>query len=267
MADEASNVVRPGGALRVAREVRGISLEEAARQTCIGISYLRALEADRYEELPNPAYVKGILRSYARILGISPEPLIDGYTQVLEPAEQEKEGSGVRSVPLDLKTRFLLLFIGFMVCAGYLLAQRDTGRELPSVSGEQMMATALPPQVVLPPRTSHPRPVSFPVAPAAVSSLEEDLAESAAAPLPSKSVLKAKILAECQLTMTIDDMPSQQYDLKPGDQVEWIGERYFALEMTNAGAVQVGLNGKRLPSLGKGEEAVSVVITADGRIQ
>ncbi len=265
--DESSDVVMPGVALRAVRETRGISLEEAARQTCIGISYLMALEADRYEELPNPAYVKGLIGSYARMLGMSPEPLSDRYTQSVEPEEQEKDGSGMGTVSLGSKPRVLLLIIGFMVCAGYILAQRDSGRELPPVSREQMMTTVLPPQVVLPPRTSHPRPVSSPVAPVLVPTTEEDAAESAAPPLSSKSVLKAKILAECQLTMTIDDMPSQQYDLKPGDQVEWIGERYFALELTNAGAVQVRLNDKPLPSLGKGGDAVNIVITADGQIQ
>jgi cytoskeleton protein RodZ len=99
-----------------------------------------------------------------------------------------------------------------------------------------------------------------------VPSGEVDPVESGGVPIPPKSVLKAIILGACQLTLTIDDMPSQQYDLKQGDQVEWIGERYFALEMTNASAVQVELNGKLLSSLGRSGDAATVVITADGRI-
>jgi hypothetical protein len=46
-----------------------------------------------------------------------------------------------------------------------------------------------------------------------------------------------------------------------------MGERYFALEMTNAGAIEAELNGKALPPLGKSGDAATVVITADGQIE
>ncbi len=270
MADEVKvtdHPVTPGEELRVAREERGISLGEAARQTCIGISYLEALEADRYEQLPNPAYVKGMIRSYARILGVPPEPLIHRYTQEAEPEEPPDEQQGEEFVPTGRKP-WLLLIIGVVICAVYMLAQHDTGHDLHQYHAGQIMPMPLPLEGIMPPRTSsHAHPLPSPKAPTEVLPGEELPVESAPALIPGKSVLKAKILTECRLTMTIDDMPSQQYDLKTGDQVEWIGVRYFALEMDNAGAIEVILNDKPLPSLGKSGDTATVVITADGQIQ
>ena len=262
--------VMPGKQLRMAREARGMSLDEAARVTCIGKSYLEALESDRYEQLPNPAYVKGIIRSYAQAVGIPPGPLITGYEQGAAPDEAADERTGGSAHPPGRKQWFLLLLLGLVICAGYMLAQRDGGSNRPLPSGGEIMSATVPTQVVMPPRTSNTRTVptpAAPVSPAAVPPAEEHRAEHPPVPDTRKAVLKVKVVEECLLTITIDDAPPQQYDLKPSDQVEWMGERYFALEMTNAGAIEAELNGKLLPPLGKSGDAATVVVTADGQIE
>ena len=270
MADEVKptdHTVMPGEQLRVAREGRGMSLDEAARITCIGISYLEALESDRYEQLPSPAYVKGIIRSYARILGVPPEPLIARYEQGAEPEENVDEPAGGSAAPPGRKPWLLLLIIGVIISAGYMLAQRDTGHDQPPSPAGQILPAAVPAQGVLPPRTSHARPAPPPSVPVAVPSREEVRVDTSPTAGPRMTVLKVKVIHECLLTITIDDASPQQYDLKPGDQVEWMGERYFALEMTNAGAIEAELNGKPLPPLGKSGDAATVVVTADGQIE
>jgi cytoskeleton protein RodZ len=60
-----------GRYLKRERKLREILLEEIARETKIKIGLLRALEDDRIGDLPSPAIVKGFLRSYARMLGLS----------------------------------------------------------------------------------------------------------------------------------------------------------------------------------------------------
>jgi transcriptional regulator with XRE-family HTH domain len=261
------HAVMPGEQLRVAREERGMSLQEASRLTRIGMSYLESLEADRYEQLPSPAYVKGIIRNYARILGIPPEPLIALYVQGAEPEEGADEPAGGSAAPPGKKPWLLLLIIGIIICAGYMLAQRDTGHDLPPVPAGQIMPADVPAQAVLPPRTSHARPVTAPAVPTAVPSREEGRVVTSPVVVARTAVLKVKILHDCLLTITIDDASPQQYDLKYGDQAEWMGERYFALEMTDAGAIEAELNGKPLPPLGKSGDAATVVVTADGQIE
>jgi cytoskeleton protein RodZ len=46
-----------------------------------------ALEEDRYDELPERPYVRGYLRSYARVLGLDPAPLLARYDAIAGPQE------------------------------------------------------------------------------------------------------------------------------------------------------------------------------------
>ena len=66
-----------GEALRSTRERRGLSIDEVARETRISPRFLEALEAEQFEELPAPVYVRGFLRSYANYLKIEAQPLLD----------------------------------------------------------------------------------------------------------------------------------------------------------------------------------------------
>ena len=68
-----------GGILRAAREESGRSVREWARELNIKSDHLRALEACRYEDLPEAVLAKGYLRRYAEALGLDPEPLLDLY--------------------------------------------------------------------------------------------------------------------------------------------------------------------------------------------
>jgi len=65
--------------LREAREAKGISLSQAEAVTRIRRKYLRAMEEADWASLPEPLYVKGFLRSYARYLGLDPQSIISLY--------------------------------------------------------------------------------------------------------------------------------------------------------------------------------------------
>lgn len=75
-----------GERLRRAREEKGLSLREAAGRLSLKVRVLEALEACRFEELPEPALAKGYLRRYARLLGLDPEPLLALYPSAEPPA-------------------------------------------------------------------------------------------------------------------------------------------------------------------------------------
>jgi transcriptional regulator with XRE-family HTH domain len=76
--------LRIGDALRSARERRGLTLAEVEAQTKIRGKYLRALEAEDWDVLPSAAYVKGYLRTYARLVGIDADALVDEYRRQVE---------------------------------------------------------------------------------------------------------------------------------------------------------------------------------------
>jgi cytoskeletal protein RodZ len=65
-----------GEVLAARRGERGLTIQQAAAATRIRAHYLSALESDELERLAAPVYTKVHLRTYARYLGLDPEPLM-----------------------------------------------------------------------------------------------------------------------------------------------------------------------------------------------
>jgi DnaJ-class molecular chaperone len=68
-----------GENLRQLRETRGIDITAIFQRTRISRSTLGNIEQNRYEDLPADIFLRSFLKSYAEILGIDPECIIDGY--------------------------------------------------------------------------------------------------------------------------------------------------------------------------------------------
>lgn len=68
---------RPGRVLSDARAAKGLAVAEVAAQLRLSASQVIALEADDYERLPGPVFVRGFVRNYARLLDLDPEKLAD----------------------------------------------------------------------------------------------------------------------------------------------------------------------------------------------
>src|SRR5687768_9445837 len=59
-----------GQRLRVAREAKGLTLEDVAAQTRIPRRHLESLENSDWERLPAPTYTNGFAKSYASVVGL-----------------------------------------------------------------------------------------------------------------------------------------------------------------------------------------------------
>lgn len=70
-----------GEILRVQREKRGITLDQAAGDTRIREKFLKALEDGDYMSLPGAVFTKGFLRNYAEYLDLNTEELIRLFQQ------------------------------------------------------------------------------------------------------------------------------------------------------------------------------------------
>lgn len=68
-----------GRFLRGVRELRGLSLDELARQTRISARYLEALEENGYDRLPAGTFVRGYVKTLARLLQLDENVVSDGY--------------------------------------------------------------------------------------------------------------------------------------------------------------------------------------------
>jgi cytoskeleton protein RodZ len=65
-----------GQELAAAREARGLALADVAQQLKFAPRQLEALEQEHFEALPGATFTRGMVRSYARLLKLDPEPLV-----------------------------------------------------------------------------------------------------------------------------------------------------------------------------------------------
>jgi cytoskeletal protein RodZ len=68
-----------GEALRKERESRGIALDSVVGATKISLRHLHAIESDRFDDLPGGVFNKGIVRNYARTLGLDENEWVARY--------------------------------------------------------------------------------------------------------------------------------------------------------------------------------------------
>jgi transcriptional regulator with XRE-family HTH domain len=78
-----------GDTLRTARREQGRTIADAAAETRVREAYLAALEEEEFSTVGGNVYVKGFLRSYARYLGVDPDPLVDRFRAEFERPEDQ----------------------------------------------------------------------------------------------------------------------------------------------------------------------------------
>ena len=74
----------PGALLRKAREEKNFSQADIAKQLKLSLQWIKDLESDNYTYAPAAIYVRGHLRSYARLVDISPDAVIEASKNCLE---------------------------------------------------------------------------------------------------------------------------------------------------------------------------------------
>lgn len=77
--EEAIQPVSPGAVLARARNSQGLSIPEVAENLKITESYVRAIEESTFDVLPQAAFVRGYIRNYARLVGLSGEELVKDF--------------------------------------------------------------------------------------------------------------------------------------------------------------------------------------------
>lgn len=76
---QGQTTVAVGDALRKLRISRGLSIDEAARDTRIRREFLEAIEDDDFDRLLGDVHVRGCLRTYASYLRLSPDRVVAAY--------------------------------------------------------------------------------------------------------------------------------------------------------------------------------------------
>jgi cytoskeletal protein RodZ len=80
-----------GEELRRERESRGIALESIVGATKISSRHLVALETGHFDHLPGGVFNKGIVRGYARVVGLDEEAWINRFMSAYQNSGQLKD--------------------------------------------------------------------------------------------------------------------------------------------------------------------------------
>jgi cytoskeletal protein RodZ len=128
-----------GEILAARRGERGLTIQQAAAATRIRAHYLSALESDELERLAAPVYAKGHLRTYARYLGLDPEPLVEMlHTKAQDPHRLLSIGK------LAMRPRMVLTTPALAAAALVLLAGAFSGYAWRQIQTDQRTAVTSP---------------------------------------------------------------------------------------------------------------------------
>ena len=107
--------------LRRTRVAHGFSIEDVAAILRIRAGFIKAMEEDRFDDLPGPAYISGFLRTYANHLGLDGDQLVawfkDDSQSTFAPREMELlvPISEIRRPTFPIITVSLVIAIGIAV--------------------------------------------------------------------------------------------------------------------------------------------------------
>ncbi len=209
-----------GPALRKARLVRGVTIQEAARDTRLRAEQLEALEREDFAGLPGEVYVRGLLRTYAAYLGVNPDRVLAAYGRRADaptpPPPPAKVGAIERAIAATRirdNQRFLLIAAAALLVV--FVAIGAVGR-----------------------RSSAPRPADVPASTPRTS---------AASTEPVDVVLKG--IREVQARIVVDGTTTT-FALQPGESRSLEGAREVSVFLEEGSAAEVEVNGVAVDTAG-----------------
>lgn len=124
----------PGHLLREAREERGYSQKEAARDLHLTSKVIDALEESNFDIISSSLFARGYIRSYARHLGLDGQALVAEFDSIYGVPNQNKKPMagihqlGQQSKPGDTWVKLIsIIFVIGLVVASVLWWQHQNG--------------------------------------------------------------------------------------------------------------------------------------------
>jgi cytoskeleton protein RodZ len=259
-----------GGALREARERRGVSLRQIANATKISVAALEALERNDISRLPGGIFSRAFVRSYAIEVGLDPEATIQEFVAQFpndsvtagHPATDRGEDHEAVESDRRLAGTLLWLILVSIPIAGAVLYFATAGRSAvpeapPLVAVAAPAADTKPVTDPLSSPASTPAPAPAPP-PSAVPAPPAVAPPSAVAPAVSDHLaVSLSVKRPCYVSATVDGRKTIERLLQPGDQQSIEVRREMVLTAGDASAIALRLNGVEARPLGKTGEVVT----------
>ena len=283
--------------MRRERDMRGITLESISRTTKIRTHILEALEKEEFDKLPGGIFNKGLVRSYARFLGMNEEQVLKEFIEVAGDPEQPlrdppvprrpeirqpKERRSWGGVATVVVCAVALLFGGWKTARIMHRAAGDTwsgvhgGRSQPAMTPAESVATnnasssssqgnEQPAGVPATDQLENAAPTTLQPASQTTTTPAPELVPAAATTGTEKFVILVKANKPAWVSITADGMPFLEGVLNRKKRIHAYSQ--VVLKTNNAGALAVSLNGKSLPPLGDQDQQTTVTFTPDGVTQ
>lgn len=236
-----------GTLIKNTRQKKQLSLDDVYRYTKIPKEILLNIEADRISIL-NPTYLKGYLKIYAKFLGLDVATVLKAYKDIL-PGEEKPVLVPARSknaqetinllqfnptLILNIIVVFILLFSSF-IFVKHMMKKRI---KIPSPAVKALSKKATP-QARKPPIQSPEKLESI------------------------KLAIQAK--ENTYLQVSVDGSVMFREVLRKGQTESWLAKDKIELTIANAAGVELELNGKILPPLGRRNQPIkNILINRDG---
>jgi cytoskeleton protein RodZ len=247
-----------GSRLRKIRLEKGISLEDAHAHTKIHPDVLKAIEDDDYINL-SPVYLKGFLKIYCQFLGVDVPEIASGKKPLS--ARQTEDQSAERkpqSPSRDIGRRFVLALVMLCAALAAVVCIVASWKFIASrISGAKNVSHA---QVV--------RVKKEKIARQAAQSRQKTANKEERLSQEESLRLGVRALDDSWLQVKADNKVVFQNILKKGRLENWEANDRVDMVLGNAGGVQIEINGKIIPPLGKrGQVLKNIVITRSNGLQ
>jgi cytoskeletal protein RodZ len=241
----------PGQDLKKERESKGISLKEISSSTRITLKFLTALEEDRLDIFPGKFFLKAILRSYAKAVGLNEEDIVSRYRDALEtpqPEAGEKPEEREPGAVLSGRRRVWLYTAAAVILAGIILIAFSVFKKGKPAAAPAKIVTAPLIQQDQVPAQAKAEPETQPQKPPQEQGLEITL----------------DFVEETWIQLFVDGEVRLNGLLAAGQQYSTRALKEIKINIGNAGGVSFTLNGKRGKPFGlRGEVIYDILITPD----
>jgi cytoskeleton protein RodZ len=252
-----------GERLRSARKARALSVEQVSERLRLEESLVVALEEERFEALGAPVFVRGHLRRYAQLVGLSTQSVMDAYLAAVPDSGEPPALTRHRAEPEMVRVGPWALWLAGAVVVIVMVVLLSGGDE-PEAPPAAAPPAASPQPQPLQPVPLPPSDTGAPVAPQGAPPpatttpfVETPLPAPGALPdgtspppaaVPPERVPLVLQFAEDGWVNVADSERRLLYGLqRAGTRQELLGRPPFRLMLGNARATSVTLAGSRYP--------------------
>lgn len=262
-----------GSKLQIAREFQGLTLEQIASTTRVREQYLKALEEDRFDWLPQKVFAKGFVRSYARSLNLDEEECVqlfmDGSRSFYEKEEKEQQRT-LERIEGERKGKVNRNIV--VTCTGVILLgllwglprEQSAPTKAPAESETADVSRSL-----LERQPADSTRSQKTTADGADAAQPSEFGSSIADPEPSPPLktasvppeafpllLELRALERTWVSVRSDEGEPDEALLQPDEIAQWRAQDRFLLTLGNAGGVKAKLNGRPIGPFGESSVVV-----------